>query len=102
MPSFAWSEDGVVKYASNGADTVVFASRKPVRGVHGIERWTTPDGGLTRESEMVTSGSSQNNVRPVVPRGNKARGLEVIWMSGDYVHWTNYRTALKMRRASPG
>lgn len=51
---------------------------------------------------MVTSGSSQNNVRPVVPRGNKARGLEVIWMSGDYVHWTNYRTALKMRRASPG
>lgn len=32
-----------------------------------IEKWTTPDQGRTGTSESVTSGSTNNNIRPVVP-----------------------------------
>lgn len=45
MPSFAWSEDGVVKYASNGADTVVFASRNQSGAFMGLNDGRPPTGG---------------------------------------------------------
>jgi hypothetical protein len=75
--------------------SVVYLSRQ-VDGIHEIERWETPDGGRTWESSAVTCGSSKNNVRPVVPRGRAPGGPEVIWMHGDYTHYTEYDTSLRV------
>jgi len=76
--------------------SVVYLSRKS-GGVFEIEKWSTGDGGLTWTSEPVTAGSAQNNVRPCVPRGHLPGGPEVLWMNGDYVTWTEYRTSLRMK-----
>lgn len=85
---------GVVLDHANPA--VVYLSH-PVGGVFEIEKWTTADGGATWKSEPITSGSKENNVRPVVPRGSRARTIELFWMAGDYIHYTNYATALRMK-----
>ena len=76
--------------------SVVFLSR-PVGGIFEIERWATADGGETWESAPVTSGSTANNVRPVVPRGWAEGGPRVIWMNGPYRTFTDYGTSLRMR-----
>jgi len=76
--------------------SIVYLSR-PVQGVFEIEEWTTTDGGVTWISEPVTAGSLKNNVRPVVPRGYKQGGLDLVWMYGDYIHYTRYDTELKMK-----
>lgn len=77
--------------------SVVYLSR-PVKGVREIERWTTRDGGATWTSEPVTSGSKNDNVRPVVVHGHVPDGPTVLWMNlrGRYVHYTNFLTAIKM------
>jgi hypothetical protein len=75
--------------------SVVYLSRE-VERIHEIERWVTPDGGRTWESEPITCGSSKDNVRPVTPRGNAPGGPEVVWMHGDYDHYTQYETSLRM------
>jgi hypothetical protein len=75
----------------------VYLSR-PTDGIFEIEKWVTSDGGANWSSEAITSGSKKNNVRPVVPRNHKPTGIELIWMHGDYVFYTKYDTALKMRR----
>jgi hypothetical protein len=79
--------------------SVVYLS-KPTNGVFEIEKWVTTDGGSTWTSEKMTSGSAKNNVRPVVPRGSKTDNAGLIWMCGDYIHYTKYHTALKMLTGS--
>lgn len=70
----------------------VYLSRE-VNGIHEIERRTTPDGGATWTVEPITADSALKNVRPFVPR-NAADEMSVLWMQGDYPHYTQYRTAL--------
>jgi hypothetical protein len=72
--------------------STVYLSR-PVNGVFEIEHWSTPDGGATWQSSAVTSASSNLNVRPVVPRHHQP-GFGAVWMNGNYVHFTNYNTAI--------
>jgi len=76
--------------------TVVYLSRS-IDGVFEIERWTTLDSGKTRSSEPITSGSSEDNVRPLVPRGLPPHLSCVLWMQGDYTDYTDYGTAIKIR-----
>ncbi|MCG3180525.1 MAG: hypothetical protein BIFFINMI_02887 [Phycisphaerae bacterium] len=74
---------------------VLFLSRQ-VKGVHEIERWETADGGATWKSEAITSDSrpdSEKNVRPFVVRGHGDE-MQVLWMRGRYVYWTDYHTSL--------
>ncbi|SDE40368.1 BNR repeat-containing family member [Paenibacillus sp. UNCCL117] len=95
----------------HGDPSTVYVSR-PVNGMFEIERWHTPDRGVTWSSEAVTSGSPSNQVRPFLTRrsapsaasqtGAGAAGapgqadpLLLFWMSGDYLHYTDYRTVLK-------
>ena len=76
---------------------VVYLSR-PVRDVFEIERWTTADGGRTWTSIAITGNSESDNVRPVAVR-NAPRGTpDLLWMrnKGGYVHYTNYRTEIRM------
>lgn len=76
--------------------SIVYLSKK-TDGIFEIEKWVTTDGGHKWTSEKITSGSKKNNVRPFVPRNHKQKDIEVIWMYGDYFHWTVYHTALKAK-----
>jgi len=77
-------------------DTVYLS--RPVNGVFEIERWYTPDGGLTWCSAAVTSGSKTANVRPVVVRGAPPGEPYLLWMNlgGRYVHYTDFHTGVKI------
>ncbi|MEO8847273.1 MAG: BNR-4 repeat-containing protein [Casimicrobiaceae bacterium] len=61
-----------------------------------IEKWTTTDGGEHWDITPITSGSVQDNVRPVVPRGIPGDHEWVLWLQGRYVHYTNYATRIAM------
>lgn len=76
--------------------SVVYLSRD-VDGVYEIERWTTPDGGVSWTSLAITAHSARNNVRPFVPIGTPPDGPQVIWMHGEYVDWRKYATSLRMK-----
>ncbi|WP_171638528.1 BNR-4 repeat-containing protein [Paenibacillus plantarum] len=74
----------------------VYLSRS-VNGIFEIEHWHTTNYGKTWESTAITSGSASNNVRPVLARNNGQEDALLLWMHGDYVHFTNYETVLKMK-----
>ncbi|MCD4690158.1 BNR repeat-containing protein, partial [bacterium] len=76
--------------------SIVYLSR-PVNGIFEIERWQTPDGGATWTREPVTCGSSSHNIRPIVPRGHTPDGPDVLWLHGDYIHYTDFQTSVRMR-----
>jgi hypothetical protein len=79
----------------------VFLSRPPkgvVGGVFEIERWTTADLGTTWNIQAITSNSTKNNVRPIIPwavPGQKNPRPVLFWMYGDYVHYTDFSTGIK-------
>jgi hypothetical protein len=73
--------------------SVVFLSRQ-VRGVFEIERWETADLGANWVREAVTSRSSRNNIRPVVPQGLDRDSRHVLWLTGRYSHYTRFETGI--------
>ena len=82
---------------SHANPSVLYVSR-PIRGVFEIEKWTTGDEGRHWTSTAITRDSVDANVRPVVPRGYAGEGDHLLWMRGRYVHYTNYRTGIRMLR----
>ncbi len=75
--------------------SITYVSRQ-VAGQFEIEKWVTPDKGISWSSSAVTSHSDALNVRPVVPRGYTGNKDHVLWMRGDYVHYTNYQTGIQL------
>jgi len=73
----------------------VYLSRQ-LNGVFEIEKWFSLDKGKTWMSQPITKNSDSLNVRPVVPRGYRGEKNHVLWMSGHYIHYTNYSTAIRM------
>jgi len=86
--------------ALDPADPAIVYLTRPVNGVRELEKWTTPDGGKTWKTEAITSGSKQDNIRPYVVMNHTADGPTVLWenLSGRYVHYTDYRAAIKTDR----
>lgn len=76
--------------ALDHSDPATLYVSRETGGTFEIERWHTPDAGATWESTPITHGSDRLNVRPVVPRG----GSGVLWMSGEYQHYTRYHTGI--------
>lgn len=72
---------------------IVYLSRE-VSGVFEVEKWTTATGGATWSSQVITSGSSEDNLRPLVPRGHSSDELGLIWMKGSYPTYISYATSL--------
>ena len=72
---------------------VVYLSR-PVGRHHEVERWSTGDRGATWTHRAVTSGSAVDNLRPVAPRAHTRRGVQLLWMRGNYPHYLHYRTRI--------
>ena len=93
-PEPHYSGGGALDHRDPGT---VYLSR-PVNGVFEIERWSTPDGGEHWSSAAVTSGSQTDNVRPVVAANAPPGMPDLLWMQcvGGYVHYTDYRTAIKI------
>ncbi len=81
--------------------SVVYLSR-PHGGTFEIERWTTRDGGATWRSEQITDNSRANNVRPFVARFHPPTEPGLFWMRGQYVHYTNFHTAIMMGTRTHG
>lgn len=77
---------------------MVFLSRK-VDNMFEVEKWNTNDKGQTWTSIAVTENSQKKNTRPCVPRGVPANKTVLLWLYGDYEHYTGagkYSTAIKM------
>lgn len=62
-----------------------------------IEKAETNDGGLTWKSTAVTSNSTYDNVRPVVPQYQPNNSKTVVmWMENKkYIHYTDYDTSIQ-------
>lgn len=73
----------------------LYVSRE-INGVFEIEKWETPDKGKSWNSYFITKNSDELNVRPVVPRGYSKNKDFVLWMNGDYIHYTNYNTGITL------
>ncbi len=75
--------------------SAAYLSRQ-VDGRFEIERWATADGGHSWDRTPITSGSEEDNVRPVVPRGVGGQGDLVLWLQGRYVRYTKYDMRIAM------
>ncbi|MFH1502748.1 MAG: BNR-4 repeat-containing protein [Candidatus Eisenbacteria bacterium] len=74
----------------------VYMSLPNAAGGWDIAQWKTADGGRSWAATAVTSGATEKNVRPVVPRDHPP-GLDIVlWMSGRYEHYTDYETAVRL------
>jgi hypothetical protein len=82
--------------ALNQSIPSVLYSSRPIDGVFEIERWTTPDGGKSWQSQQLTKNSTANNVRPVFPRSYRGESDHVLWMNGTYRQFTDYETGIEM------
>lgn len=75
---------------------IVYLSRQ-VGGVYQVERWKTPDGGLTWKSRQITR-SRAGNYRPVSVRGPSfGRDHDLFWMRGPYNGWLDFGTGIYTR-----
>lgn len=101
---FPQTPDGVVEtepYYSGGiildhADpSTVYVSRE-IAGTFEIERWHTFDLGVTWSSASTTATSACHQIRPFIARGRHCGQAMLLWMSGEYVHYTDYQTSLRM------
>lgn len=69
--------------------------------IHELERWTTPDGGLTWDTIPVTRSSTNKNMLPCVPRNHKPNmQVDVMWLNGVYTSMApdngGYNCAVRM------
>ena len=70
----------------NHSDPSIVYLSKEVDGQYEIQKWATSDHGLNWVSENITSGSSQKNMRPILPRGSVSDS-DLIWMNGIYDYY---------------
>ncbi len=89
---------GLVALDPNDANTLFLstdvdpATGAPVgTGKHEIYRGTTADGGATWAWDAITSNSTVDNIRPMVPEWDGTRRA-IMWMRGTYTTYANYDT----------
>jgi hypothetical protein len=104
-PWFPQTQDGAQEREPNYSGGIVLDHGDPSRvylsreknGIFEIERWLTPDKGKTWDVVELTRNSSKDNVRPFVVRNHPGDSVNVLWMNLErYVHYTDYRAAIKM------
>jgi hypothetical protein len=84
---------GIVLNQSN--PSIVYLSRQ-ADSVFEIQKCVTEDLGDSWSLVPVAGQSRELNVRPVFPYGYTGTGEHLLWMSGAYVHYTDYRTRIMM------
>jgi hypothetical protein len=95
---------GTIEYEYSGGlaldhanPSIVYLSRK-VNGWFEIERWYTADGGSRWRQSTVARTSGADNIRPVVTRGSNGGPMSLLWLSGHYGSYTDYRTFIHYLR----
>lgn len=63
-----------------------------------LYRGHTADGGQSWRWEPITSNSSQDNLRPIVPKWNSQKTV-LLWFRGKYQTYRDYQTELVMLRS---
>jgi hypothetical protein len=85
----------VIYLSSNAANPFDLASidQVPLATDSRYEIWRgfTADGGLTFSWQPITSNSTDDNLRPIVPEGH-GRTRNLLWFKGNYTTFTNYAT----------
>ncbi len=77
--------------------SIVYLSRK-VHGRFEVERWVTRDAGYRWDHAAVGREPGVGQVRPVVPRGTGGGGISLLWLSGPYNTYSEYRTSIAYLR----
>jgi len=89
-----------VYISSNAANPfdITTTTDVPLRANSRYEIWkgTTHDNGLTFTWEAITQDSTENNIRPYVPR-NHGRSESLLWLKGTYSTYKNYNTRIMSR-----
>jgi hypothetical protein len=65
-----------------------------------LEQWKSADDGATWSTLPITTASSANNIRPVVPRDRPDDTEMVLWLSGTYYDYANPKAKLYKRRTA--
>ena len=74
---------------------IVYLS-KQINGKFEIEKRILKENS-TQIIESVTSNSQNDNIRPYVVVDNKKGVSMLMWMEGNYYHYTDFDTDLKIR-----
>lgn len=72
---------------------IAYVSR-PVDGSFRIEKWVS--GSTWWQHVLTLSDEGSRNVRPVVPAGYTGPEDLVLWMQGEYIHYTDFHTGIAM------
>ena len=75
--------------------SILYLARQ-VNGIFEIERLETQDKGKNWNSMPITRNSAHLNVRPVIPLWHRKGDEFVLWMFGEYEHYTSYQTGIKL------
>ena len=95
---------GTIEYEYSGGlaldhhdPSVVYLSRK-VNGWFEIERWRTYDGGAHWRHVTIIRTPGADDVRPVLARGSNGGPMSLLWLSGHYGTYSDYRTSVAFGR----
>ncbi len=83
-------------YLNHNDPSIIYLS-KPHGDRYEIEKWWTNDNGDKWEHEAITKESYFDNTRPIHVK-NDAGKEYVLWMNGQYKHYTNYKTSIKFNQ----
>ena len=101
FPKAKKGEQETEKYYSGGMalnqnkPSIIYISKQE-KEIFEIEKCTTIDKGKTWKFLPITTKSSDNNVRPVYPRGYKGREEHILWMNGAYRHYLDFQTSIRI------
>ena len=101
-PWFPMTEDGTREREPHYSGGLSFDRRnldrvyvsRMVDGQFEIQLWEYR--GTEWSGSPITAGSSTRNVRPIFPYGYTGTGDHLLWMHGDYIHYTRYQTGIHM------
>ena len=83
-------------YLNHNDPNIVYLS-KPHNDRYEIEKWWTENGGKKWLHESITQNSYYDNSRPVYIENSHNKEF-VLWMNGEYRHYTDYQTSIKINR----
>lgn len=86
-----YSPGMAIDHANPGS---IYISKMSADGHREISQYVTTNAGRTWTITPVTQDSTVDNVRPVMPRGATGGINSILFMSGTYVHWTDYHTEI--------
>jgi hypothetical protein len=61
-----------------------------------IEKWSRTPGDTCWTRAAVLSPRGARCVRPVIPAGYAGESDHLLWMNGDYIHYTHFHTRIEM------